>query len=723
MNDPHGDASVYSVIVRLAQKFQMYPTYLKAQGNFGSEDGSSAAAYRYTETNMTMFAYDAFFKYWKDEIIDFKPNFDTTEKEPECLMSNYPIVLLKGSFGLSYALYTGIPPFNITEVLKTVKKLLKNPNAKVDLLPDFPLPCHLVDTNYKEIFETGEGNFRVRGIIEDEGDELVITSIPYQTNTTKIIDAIISLVKDKKIIGIYDIVDDSTFDNKNKTTIIRIILKLKKGAPKEAIKDRIFKSTPMEQTFAVNFELVDGTENIHYNLKSIFLDWIDYARDMKSRLALYEYKKLFKEYHMKQTVENILRQPESDKVILGIMRNNKGKKQQIDALIKKYSQFKLTELQAKVILEWRLTQYSEESIERFSKEVKELKVALAEAKANIFDKARIDTEIERDMDEGIKKYGRERVSKLIEVKDENHVVDKDYLLVVTKKGFVKKFDKDLVDEGADNVGALEQGDKVLHLLDINNKSSMLVFDSKGKCYKVPVNNIEPTPISSIGSVLSSYINTENKIVSIMKMPEENESENSLIFITKNGIIKKSLLSNYMSVNKSGLIAIGVKNTKNDEDDSLVDVIILGKRNKDILIYTENGKAIRFNTRTIPTTLRMSSGVNGIKLKDDDSVIGMKIIEKDKKYIVVATNQGNGKRYLIDDLEKSERGKEGSNLIRVKDKEKIIGIKTVDDKDTIDFIFNNRTETIKVKEVPKLTLISAGKKIVDIKRNEQLINID
>jgi Type IIA topoisomerase (DNA gyrase/topo II, topoisomerase IV), A subunit len=701
----------------------MYPIYTVPQGNFGTIDGEDAAAMRYTESALTPFAIDAFFRDYHPSMIEFKPTFDNERGEPEYLLASYPVVLFKGSFGMGYGLYTGIPPYNTNDIFDTVNKLIEDPNAKINIYPDFPMPCEIVNTNFKEIHEKGEGNFRVRGILkENEDGNLEIHSIPYQTRLNKIIDSIIDLVKDKKLIGISDIEDHSTKmveDGIDKTDIL-VILKIKKGASIEKIKEILYRSTPLEQTFAVNFELVYDYENIHYNLRSLLLDWISFARETKTKKMIYKYKIIDKEHHTKQMIVDILSEPGSDKKILNIMRSNKNRKAQIAALIKEYEKYGMTDIQANVIVDWKLGSYGQETLERYKKEAKKLEKSLKEITKIVHDSDKIDEFIKADMIEGKQRYGKKRVSKIIEPQEVNFVEDVNYQIVITKHGYVKKLP---LNDSEDGIGLLEQGDKVLHLMNINNRESLLIFDKKGICYNLPVDDIQNTPYSGLGVELNNYINTENKIISVMKMPSEKDSDCQFVFVTKTGMIKKSSVSNYLGAKKGGLIAIALKKSKKEEaSDSVIDVLQIGRKNKDILIYTENGKAIRFNTKEIPLTLRMSSGVIGIKLNEKDTVTGMVSIDKSKEYLAIITNHGNGKKYLIKDFDKSDRAKEGSNLIRMKDNEKIIGIKAVDANEDIDIFFNNKIETINTTDLSELTLLADGKKVIAVKRNEHIITI-
>lgn len=719
----HGDSSVYDVIVRLGQYWQVYPKLIQKEGNFGDIEGSPAAAMRYTECRLAPFAYDCYFRDWEVDLVDMKPNFDGSEIEPENLNALYPVTLFHGSFGLGYGLYTGIPPYNVNEVCDLIIELIKNPKKKkVSLIPDFPVPMEIVNMDFDKMNEVGEGTITLRGKIDIEDGNLVIKSIPYQTNTGKILSQIEDLVVDKKITGLIDYIDESELDKKDpdEKINIRIILKVKKGASPEQIREDLYKATSLKNTFSVNMELVDDYENIHYNLKAIALDFIDQAIENKTSRLVYKYKKIEKKYHMNLAIIRIISKPENDSKISKIFRNAETKAEAYEKLMDKYD---LTDLQAEVIGGFRSSEYTKQSLKKYEEETKELKKQLDELDEILENPDNIAKLIIEDMKECKKKYGRPRQCEVVDVKPKDYVPDTEHLVVITKRGYMKKISYDKSIDDAE-IGSLEQGDKVLHTLKINNRESLLVFDNAGKCFKLNISDILDTPLKSVGVDITNYINTDSKIVSVMKMPEEKDAESTFLFITESGIVKKSQVGNYLSINnsKSGLLALSLKKF-NGEVDKVVDVVLLGRRNRDIIIYTADGKASRFNTKEVPTTLRMSSGVIGMKLNDGDKVTGSFIIDKDKKYIAMITDTGNAKKYEIADFEKMSRASEGTNLITMDDKEKIVGIKSVDEDDSIDVFYNTKVETILVKDIYKGTRKARGKKILPVKRGEHIIMIN
>ena len=672
--------------------------------------------YNDTESVLTPFAYKTFFSEDYEGIVDMKKNFDDKLLEPEFLNAKYPVILIKGSFGIGYGKYTGIYPMNLKEIFKLTIELIKNPDKKeVYALPDFPTPCLIVNTDFKEICKTGEGNFRIRGIIVEDGDDLIIKSIPYQTRVEAIKDALIKLAKNK-VIPLKDIVDETepvfckTFNGKIAKQDISLRLIFKKGYSKAAVLKTIYRSTAMEQSFAVKMDAVNDYESIHYNLKSLIMAWIDFRRDMVNRLLLREYKTAYKEYHLNMPIINIISEENSDKKLAKLMRSCKNKKEQLQKLVEEYSKYDLTDLQAEVIANWSYSDYSQESLENFKNKFLKLEKELKKLEKQLDNESLIDQIIINDLEEGIERFGRDRISKLVTV-DDDYVESKEYTVIVTDKGYIKKIP---LDADIDQYNTYVPNDRINQIMKINNVDKMMIFTSNGMCYNLAVNDIDETPANGIGFELSDQIknlkDSDTHIVSVIKMPTEKRSDEYLLFVTKNGLVKKSVVGNYISSQAgNGLIAMNLKKDKEDSKDELVDVLNLGIRDKDLMLYSSNGRGLRFNSKEIPATLRMSSGVIGMRLANS-TVTGMSILKSSKQQLIVITNKGNGKRYLLKDFVKSERGKEGNNLIKLSDNESVVNVLTKNIDDSITLVTRNKIKGILVEDIKEKTLISKGDKI-------------
>ena len=448
----------------------------------------------------------------------------------------------------------------------------------------------------------------------------------------------------------------------------------------------------------------------HYSLKSYLLDWLEFRRDYKRRVKLNEYISKSKKLHMLNCIIDIISRPDSDKKLYPIMRKSKNKAEIAKKLIK---EFGITDLQADVISNFKMYQLSIESLATYKAQKEELDKLTKRLYKEIHDDSVIDAEMIKEFEEAKKKYKTPRKSEIIDVEDE--AIDEElYDIIITKKGYIKKVLHDY-----ECSSKIEPGDKITNHIIIQNNEDLLLFDSKGKVYSLPVSDIPAFPLEAVGNDINNYVNISNKIIKILRKPSEEEYDNYLIMVTKKGFIKKSKFVNYASVKKNGLIAMSLKEIDNEKD-SLIDVIQI-KKDKDILIYTSNGKAIRFNTKEIPTTLRMASGITAIKLDDEDKVLGIHPIVK-KKYLVLMTDKGNGKKVEIDSCTKTSRAGKDYKLITLDSKEKIVDTVQCDDKDEISILFNNRIETINAKDIKLSTKIAKAKKLVTCKKSEQIIGI-
>lgn len=716
---PHGDQSVYGTMVSLGLYFKYYPVLVKSGGSYGDIYGNSASAMRYTEVGMSDFTWDCFFADWEPQTVDFKPNFTNKLVEPEYLPSKFPVGLIIPSTNMGWALYAGVPSFNLIDVANLTLKLIDNPDYnKCTLIPDFPVPCDIVSTDFKKICEKGEGTFRMRSRIdEDEDGHLIIRNMPYQTTWKTVEEQIIALKNKTKIQGVDNIIDLS---EGKEILDMKMKVVLKKGADKENIKETLYKSTSLEDTFVVNLEFTNDYENIHYNIKSYILDWIEFRMETKRRYLIDTYAKLSKELHTLETINEVLSKPKLvDKIMVMIRKSNRK-----DIIRKLIDEYNLTDLQAEIISKFQMAQFSDTSLKEYKNKYEELsnKLPIIENQLN-------DDMIKQSIKDEItffkEKYGRKRICRLIEVEEEGHIPNTNHLVVITKKGYIKK-----LPIGQDNIGSLEQSDKVVSQLEINNRESVLIFDSAGKVYSLKISDIVSTPIDGVGIDIKNILKIESKIVGMIKKPEDKENKESVLFITEKGFIKKTELGNFNACTKNGLIGILLKEEtiKNSdgksikEKDKLVDVVLLSK-NKDILIYTRNGEALRINSKEVTPTLRSSSGVIGIRLKDDDTVLGMIEIDKKKKYFAILTTSGNAKKCLIENFDRTQRAKEGITLITFNNsKEKIASIISVNDGDDVHVSLNTRTDVFNIDEFKEASKLAKGKKLVPCKNSEHIITM-
>jgi len=726
---PHGDSSPYGTLVGLGQHWNIFPLMIKPDGNYGSQYGDTAAAMRYIGAQMTEFTVDAYFFEWSKTVTDFNESYTGEYIEPEYLPSKYPMLFIKSIFGIGKGLMTGIPPYNLIELFDLTIKLIDNPDLKkVWLVPDMPNRCLIVDTDFKTMCETGEGKFRTRGELIVEDGDLIITSLPYGVSMDPLVAKIVELVNDKKFEGIADIYDESPRKERKKKgkgvastepAKFRTRIKLKKGFNPEKVKEALYRSTPLESTHVVRLEATFDYQNYRYSLKSGLLDWIELRRETKRRIYANQYSTISRRIHILETLISILSSKGGDAKLSKLAKASRNRGQMVEKLIK---DFKLTDIQAEAIADMKMYQLSIDNMESFKTEKKDLEAKLKEVYDKMSDDSIVDEEIKAELREGKKKYGRKRLCDVVSISSEPHVPDTNHTIVITKKGLIKKLPNNV-----DGVGFIEPKDKATQIMKLNNKESLLVFDETGKVYSIAVNDIPESALDEAGVLLNRLIGIgSHRIVSILKKYDDCDKKDDkgpfYVFATANGMIKRSHCGNYSKVTKGGLVGIVLKST-----DRLVSVIEV-KGNKDIVLYTRSGHGIRYNTKEIPATLRMSSGVIGSRLTEEQmhvtgGVKGMTQIMRGDKYLFMLTNKGNGKKSPLVNFTDMKRGDENVQLSDLREDEIIVGIKPVKEDAIIDVFTSEKTVEINITDVPELTRRAKMKKLMGVRKGENIIDIN
>ena len=489
---PHGDASCYGSLVAMGQDFRTQHPLVYKQGGFGTIYDSTPAAQRYTEASLSKFAWDCFFSEWDERIIDFVPNYIGDSYEPEYLPAKYPVVLFNLITGIGYGLYSGIPTYNFNEIMDLLIELIKNPNKKkVVAIPDFATGCDIVNTDFEQICNKGEGTITLRGRIDiDEDNNLHIKSVPIGVSLDKIIkDQIPKLAEKMKISIFHDMKDNSTKDKKNPEIInmdVKIILK--NGTDPVQARELLFKSTSLEVPFTVLYNMVYNYENNSYSLKSYLLDFLSFRRDFKRRVLASKYSEKSKRLHMLKCIIDIITDPKSDKVLSNIMRKSKNKSEIEKKLIKEYG---ITDLQAEVIADFKYSQLSIESLKRYKEEKKVIEKEISVLYDKLHDESIINEEMIEEYKEAKKKFGIPRQSQVIDLDDADFVPEEPCMIVITKKNSVKK-----IHEEYGSIGNIESGDKVVECIKTNNKDCLLIFDSKGVYGKSFTLNLYTFPLES-----------------------------------------------------------------------------------------------------------------------------------------------------------------------------------------------------------------------------------
>ncbi len=732
---PHGDASVYEAMVKLAQNFSTrYPLVL-GQGNFGSIDGDSAAAYRYTEAKMSKLAEEMLRDLEKDTV-NWRPNFDGTKKEPIVLPAAVPNLLLMGSLGIAVGMATNIPPHNLREVANAVAHLIDNPEASTDDLlkfvkgPDFPVGA--IAFNQKDIahaYSGGKGGVIVRGeaeIVEDKRGafSIIITSIPYRVNKADLQVKIADLVRDKRIEGIRDMRDESTSD-------IRIVIELKSGAQPQTVLNKLYKHTQLEDAFHYNMvALVDGIPQT-LSLKAILQEYVKHRAEVIRRRTAYDLGKAQDREHillgLKKALDHI------DKIIK-LIRAAKDVPSAHAALIK---EFKFSAIQAQAILDMRLQKLAGLERKKIEDELKAIQKLIKELEAILKSKSRMMKIVKDDLLEVAEKYGDDRRTKIVkggvkQLSQEDLVPDDESVLVLTQGGYVKRTNpSEYRTQRRGGVGVVDlntkEEDVVTTLLTTSAHSDLLFFTDKGKVFQSKMYEIPEGRRATKGKSIMNFLSlsSDESITSVLAVRKDEWAGNwSLMMATKNGVVKKSDANSFKDVRRSGLIAITLK-----EDDSLIAAKFVGKGDE-LSFVTLKGQAIRFKESDVREMGRTAAGVTAMKLGKGDVVVSADVIKKGDKNteILIVAEHGYGKTTPTKEYKVQKRGGSGIKTAKVTDKTGVIvcGIVLKEDErlDGELVIMSQKGQVIKLslKDVPTLGRQTQGVRIMKMREGDAIASV-
>ena len=671
---PHGDTSVYDALVRLAQDFSMRYMLVDGHGNFGSVDGDGAAAMRYTESKMNKIAVEMLRDINKNTV-DFMPNFDGEEQEPVVLPSRYPNLLVNGSSGIAVGMATNIPPHNLGEIIDGTVMLIDNPDVTVlDLMtkiqgPDFPTGATIMGkAGIRAAYETGRGKVVVRAnaeIEEENGrNKIIVTEIPYQVNKAKLIENIADLVKDKKITGISDLRDESDRDG------MRIVVELKRDANPNIVLNLLYKHTKLQDTFGVIMLALVNNEPKVLNLKQILEYYIEFQKEVITRRTVFDLNKAEARAHilegLKIALDNI------DEVI-SIIRNSKNSEIAKNTLIER---FDFSEKQCQAILEMRLRRLTGLERDKIEDEYNELMKLVEYLKSILDSEEKLLGVIKDELIQIKTKYSDERRSKiekiLNEIDIEDLIQEEDVVITLTNSGYVKRILADTYSaqrRGGKGIQAMttKEDDIVDHIMITSTHSDVLFFTNKGRVYKLRAYEIPDAGRQAKGTNLINLIAIEpdEKIQTVLTVTDDKR-EGFLFMGTKNGIVKKTPISEFKNLRKNGLIAISLK----DGDELLKVKNTHGDAN--IMVITQNGYAVKFNEENVRPMGRTASGVKSINLKGDDIAVCMDIAVDGEELLVISEN-GYGKRTPITAYKLQNRGGVGLITYKISDKTgKLVG---------------------------------------------------
>lgn len=728
---PHGDSSVYGAMVRMAQEWAMRYTLVDGQGNFGSVDGDSPAAMRYTEARLNKVG-EEMMRDIDKETIDFQNNFDDTLQEPKVLPTRIPNLLVNGASGIAVGMATNMPPHNLSEVIDACDAYLDNKDIEIEELmkyvkaPDFPTGGYIYGiSGVREAFLTGRGRviMRAKANIETESthDKIIVTEIPYNVNKAELIKAIAELVSDKKIEGISNVNDESDREG------MRIVVDVKRDANSNVVLNKLFKMTAMQTSFSVNnIALVHGRPKM-LNLKDLVGYFIEHRHEVVIRRTQYELRKAQERAHI---LEGLIIASDNIDEVIRIIRAAKTPNEAIAGLI---ARFNLSDIQSRAIVEMRLRQLTGLMQDQLHAEYAEIMKMIAHYEEILSNEEMCRQVIKSELLEVKAKFGDKRRSEIVysseEFNPEDFYSDDQMIITISHLGYIKR--TPLTEFRAQNRGGVgskgsetRDADFVEYIYPATMHNTMMFFTQKGKCYWLKVYEIPEGTKNSKGRAIQNLLNidSDDKVNAFVRVQSLTDQEfinnNYVLFCTKNGVIKKTKLEQYSRPRQNGVNAITIR-----EDDQVIEVRMTNGDNE-IIIANRNGRAIRFHESAVREMGRTATGVRGMTLDGiDDEVIGMiSINDKETESIMVVSEQGYGKRSDIEDYRITNRGGKGVKTLNITDKTgKLVAIKSVTDENDL-MIINKSGITIrlKVEDVRIMGRATQGVRLINLeKRNDQI----
>ncbi len=729
---PHGDSSVYGTMVRMAQEWSMRYPLVDGQGNFGSVDGDSPAAMRYTEARLSKIAEETLADLEKNTV-DFQPNFDESLKEPTVLPTRIPNLLVNGTSGIAVGMATNMPPHNLADTIDATIAYINNNEIEIDDLidiikaPDFPTGGIIYGyQGVRDGYHTGRGRIVVRGkahieTTEHGREKIIITEIPYQVNKAELIMKIADLVNDKKIEGISNVNDESDRSG------MRIVIDIKKDGISNVVLNKLYKDTLLQSSFGVNsIALVNGRPRL-LNLKQLIKYFVEHRHDVVIRRTQFELDQAEKRAHI---LEGLIIASDNIDEVVAIIRSSSNTDQARERLMERFT---LDDIQARAIVEMRLRQLTGLEQDKLRAEYNDLLKLiehLKEVLANVELRMNI---IKEELLEVKNAYFDERRTEIIpnaeEFNPEDFYADEEMLITISHLGYIKRTPlTEFRTQGRGGVGSkggtTRDEDFLEHMFSATMHNTLLLFTEKGKCFWVKVYQIPEGSRTSKGRAIQNLLNIEqdDKVMAYINVNRLDDSDyinnNYIILCTKNGVIKKTSLEAYSRPRQNGVNAITIR-----EGDQLLEAKMTSG-NHEIMLAIKSGKAIRFNESTVRAVGRTASGVRGISLTEGDEVIGMiSVIDQSEEVMVVSEN-GYGKRSSIEDYRVTNRGGKGVKTINVTEKTgKLVAIKSVTDNDDLMIITENgMTIRLAVNSVRLMGRTAQGVKLINLRENSTIASV-
>jgi len=724
---PHGDTSVYDAMVRLAQDWSTRYLLVNGQGNFGSIDGDGAAAMRYTEAKMAKITVEMLRDINK-ETVDFVPNFDESEQEPSVLPSRFPNLLVNGSSGIAVGMATNIPPHNLGEVIDGAVAFIDNPDITIDELmkyikgPDFPTAGIILGkSGIKSAYLTGRGRIKVRGKVRIETTkkgkkQIIISEIPYMVNKAKMVEKIAELVKEKKIEGISDLRDETDLK-----TGINVVIDLKRDANETIILNQLYKHTQLQETFGVIMLALVNNEPKVLNLKEMLFHYLEHQKTVITRRTIFDLKKAEARAHILEGLKIAL--DHIDEVIKLIRAAADGKIAKAQLI----ERFTLSEIQAQAILDMRLQRLTGLEREKIEEELKEILKTIAYLKSILSDEKLVLSIIREEMLEIKEKFSDKRRTAFdIDVEDfdvEDLIEEDDVVITMTHIGYVKRISADNYrsqKRGGKGITALStrENDFVEQLFTTTTHHYLMFFTNLGKVYRLKAFEIPEGGRTARGTAIVNLLPLEaGEQIATMIPVKEFTDDKYLIMATKQGIIKKTGLTEYDTSRKNGIISINLR-----EGDELINVRLV-EQDEEIVMGTKCGHAIRFNSEEVRAISRTSIGVKGIDLRNDDVVVGMDIVKEDL-YVLCVSENGYGKLSASDLYRPQKRGGKGVQTYKVTKKTgELVGFCVID-RDGEIMMINNQGVVIKLEghDITAVGRNTQGVRLMKLKSDESIATI-
>ena len=728
---PHGDSSIYGALVNMAQEWSTRYPLVDGHGNFGSVDGDGAAAMRYTEARLSRISMELTADINKDTV-DFTPNFDETEKEPAVLPARFPNLLVNGTSGIAVGMATNIPPHNLREVIAAVVKIIddqieENGETRIeDILqivkgPDFPTGAMILGTRgIEEAYRTGRGKIRVRAVTDIEPmangkSRIVVTELPYMVNKARLIEKIAELVRDKKIDGITDLSDQSNREG------MRICIELRRDVNANVVLNQLYKHTQLQDTFGVIMLALVNNEPKVMNILEMLNYYLRHQEEVVTRRTKYELNKAEERAHI---LEGLLIALDNIDEVIRIIRNSKNAQAAKEGLIEA---FQLTDVQAQAIVDMRLRALTGLEREKLENEYKELMERIGELRAILADRKLLLGVIKEEILVISGKYGDDRRTSIgfdeLDLSTEDLIPEQDVVITMTKLGYIKRMTTDTFksqNRGGKGIKGMQtiEEDYVEELFMTSTHNYIMFFTNTGRVYRMKGYEIPEAGRTARGTAIINLLQLmpDEKITAMIPI-REYEDGKYLFMATKKGLVKKTPITDYANVRKTGLAAITLR-----EDDELIEVKITDNE-KDIIMVTKYGQCIRFKEQDVRSTGRTSMGVRGMNLSDRDEVIGMQL-HTQGDYLLIASEKGMGKRTAIEEFTCQNRGGKGVKCYKITEKTgNVIGVKAVNEDNEI-MIINTEGIVIRMEcaGISILGRVASGVKLINLDSNTKVASI-